>query len=252
MGQSYNVRFRLTPMPATNRWRKKYRGKIYYVGRGHCANKNDREGYAIAIAEWRELQRKLDTPVVTAEEARLVDVAEQIAELDQEVSHLLPQLTTDELTELVNEGGRGGANARLELIRRKVDSTRPPKKGTAIRWFVQEFIRMKRVRHDMGGLSAGRVACVGLALAVVEKVLGSESPITFLEPPLGDVIEKTLRQCGLWNPASLRALPVRVWRRQPFQYLWSCSHLRGYCPRVIRFRACIFDRLDRKQFPPVP
>ena len=47
----YNNRFKLTPMPASNRWRNIHRGKVYYVGRGHCANKADREGYQIALAE---------------------------------------------------------------------------------------------------------------------------------------------------------------------------------------------------------
>ena len=33
--------------------------------------------------------------------------------------------------------------------------------------------------------------------------------VAFIEPPQGDVIEKILRHCGLWCPASPRAPPAR-------------------------------------------
>lgn len=66
----YHVRFKLTPMPPTNRWRKIYKGKVYYVGKGHCQNKNDRAGYQVALAEWQAIRAKLDnTP--TEEELQL-------------------------------------------------------------------------------------------------------------------------------------------------------------------------------------
>ena len=58
----YNSRFKLTPMPATNRWRKIYRGQSCYVGIGHCSSKTNREGYAVAIEEWRKLKDRLDSP----------------------------------------------------------------------------------------------------------------------------------------------------------------------------------------------
>ena len=32
--------------------------------------------------------------------------------------------------------------------------------------------------------------------------------IAFIEPPQGDVIEKILRHCGLWNVSAPRAPPV--------------------------------------------
>ena len=32
--------------------------------------------------------------------------------------------------------------------------------------------------------------------------------VAFIEPPQGDVIEKILRHCGLWCPASPRAPPA--------------------------------------------
>jgi hypothetical protein len=31
--------------------------------------------------------------------------------------------------------------------------------------------------------------------------------VAFIDPPQGDVIEKILRHCGLWNPSSPRAPP---------------------------------------------
>ncbi len=33
--------------------------------------------------------------------------------------------------------------------------------------------------------------------------------VAFMEPPQGDVIEKILRHCGLWWPASPRATPAK-------------------------------------------
>ena len=65
----YNGRFELTPDAKGNRWRKIYKGKLYYVGRGRCKSKTDREGYRIAIDEWRDLRSKLDNEP-TEEELR--------------------------------------------------------------------------------------------------------------------------------------------------------------------------------------
>ena len=51
MKTAYNTRFHLTPTPPTNRWRKIYKGKTYYVGIGHCSGKNDPAG--IRCRQWR-------------------------------------------------------------------------------------------------------------------------------------------------------------------------------------------------------
>jgi hypothetical protein len=37
---------------------------------------------------------------------------------------------------------------------------------------------------------------------------GQMKVIAFIEPPQGEVIEKILRHCGLWNPSSPRAPPA--------------------------------------------
>jgi uncharacterized protein YbaR (Trm112 family) len=37
---------------------------------------------------------------------------------------------------------------------------------------------------------------------------GPMKVVAFLEPPQGEVIEKILRHCGLWCPASARAPPA--------------------------------------------
>ena len=70
MPATYNTRFKLTPMPATNRWRKIYRGKTHYIGIGHCSNKSDRDGYTIALAEWKALKSKLDYAPTEEEQTR--------------------------------------------------------------------------------------------------------------------------------------------------------------------------------------
>jgi hypothetical protein len=59
MAATYHNCYKLTPMPSSNRWRKTYKGKTYYVGQGHCSNKADRVGYRIALEQWNKKKEEL-------------------------------------------------------------------------------------------------------------------------------------------------------------------------------------------------
>ncbi len=48
----------LTPMPSSNRWRKKYKNHIYYLP--GCKSKSDYEGYRLALVAWRAKKAEID------------------------------------------------------------------------------------------------------------------------------------------------------------------------------------------------
>ena len=52
-------KYQLTWMPHAHRWRKRYRGKTYYL-RSPCRGKKDRDGYLAALEEWNRLKLHLD------------------------------------------------------------------------------------------------------------------------------------------------------------------------------------------------
>lgn len=53
----------LTPMASSNRWRKKYKGKVHYFP--GCKGWNDLEGYQAAMAKWLALKEKIDNEART-------------------------------------------------------------------------------------------------------------------------------------------------------------------------------------------
>ena len=54
------VNIQLSLHDARTCWKKFYRGKHYYVGKGQCKGKSDMEGYHLAFDEWNALKRELD------------------------------------------------------------------------------------------------------------------------------------------------------------------------------------------------
>ena len=59
--------FKLTWVPQRKCWRKYREGKTYYLGKGKCSEKYDREGYATALAEWGEIAAKLNEQPTSAD-----------------------------------------------------------------------------------------------------------------------------------------------------------------------------------------
>ena len=179
---TYNNRFKLTPMPATNRWRKIYKGKIYYVGIGHCTSKTDRAGYQIALAEWKTIKDKLEsTP--TEVEQRLYDLVQTRGEVAAEIqSHLeaADDATLDWLREQDERVRKGIDQFReqktIAQVTRKVEGKPAPKANT-VGSLVDEFLAQKLSRHNMGLLSASRITSCRQHLNTVEEVLGRDLPI---------------------------------------------------------------------------
>ena len=185
----YNERFKLTAMPATNRWRKIHRGKTYYVGCGHCASKHDREGYKVAIAEWRELLDRLEnTP--TPDDVALYEDAQQAKRLLEELANRAGPLKTvtahgrryaimpraDWMIE--TDGKRFTAD---EYDRAVAEATKKVEGGASkkdtIEAAVESFLATKKERHSVGNLSASRVRLCRLHLRTVEDVLGKDTSV---------------------------------------------------------------------------
>jgi integrase len=166
MKNTYNTRFRLTPMPPTHRWRKIYKGKTYYVGIGHCSGKNDRVGYAVALGEWKDLKAKIDNSPTDAETTRY----EAIQDGRKKWGELMAEVPTAILE------GIKSSHANDVRIVEKVEG-RKNGKGT-IGQAVADFVALKMSRHVLGDLSAMRVQTIGQHLRHFEKFAGVDTPIT--------------------------------------------------------------------------
>lgn len=186
----YNSRFKLTPMPATNRWRKIYRGQIHYVGIGHCSNKTDREGYAIAIEEWRKLKAKLDAP--TPDELKIAKAVQDLKD-NPAVEVLTPG-------EPIINRVRVMLDENLVKVCQRVGKRR--KVGT-IGFHTDAFLKMKKSRYTLGDLSGVRVENIAQHLRHIEAVLGADSSVS-------DLNEERVIQIGRpWWRKSPRATSAR-------------------------------------------
>ncbi len=54
-------------------WKKKFRGRVYYVGKRKCQGKTDGAGYAAALDEWEALEKRLE---LEPDESHLADFAD--------------------------------------------------------------------------------------------------------------------------------------------------------------------------------
>ena len=162
MATKYNTRFQLTACPAINRWRKKYHGKIYYIGIGHCSNKTDRAGYAIALAEWKVLKAKLDNAPTEEETTRYNEI-----QANKEAWRV-------ELPEKLQQGFKASL-AENDRIVAKVEGRKARKDSIGAN--VETFIALKRSRHNLGELSALRIQTLMQHLNHFQKFIGAETPI---------------------------------------------------------------------------
>ncbi len=178
---AYNNRFKLTPMPATNRWRKIHQGKIYYVGIGHCSNKNDRAGYKVALADWQAIKDKMDNEP-TELERHLYDLSLERAEVAVETEQTIGQLDDATLDEL---------RAQDERIRKSIDQFRERRAIAAVtrkvkgkphaetvEAYATDFLKTKQDRHAIGALSANRVRSVEQHLTTIKDCLGKDTLVS--------------------------------------------------------------------------
>jgi integrase len=190
----YNSRFKLTPCPATNRWRKIHKGKTYYVGVGHCSSGHDRAGYKIAIAEWRDILDKLESVPTPEEEALYREHLENERWLEEENSRTTP-------VKVIRAHGRiysilpppsgypievGGKRYTTRQYDDMVAKAIAKVEGRAVAKdtigaAVVSFLATKRERHALGELSASRVRTCEQHLRTVEDVLGNDSPLSSVD-----------------------------------------------------------------------
>ena len=163
----YNSRFKLTPMPETNRWRKIYRGQTYYVGVGHCSSKTDRQGYAVAIDEWRKLKDKLDAP--TSDELKIAQFVQDLKD-DPAVEVVTPG-------EPIIKRRRVILDENMAIVYQRVGKRR--KIGT-IGFHTDAFLKIKKSRYTLGDLSGVRVENIAQHLRHIESVLGADLPVSNL------------------------------------------------------------------------
>ena len=169
----YNGRFKLTPMPSSNRWRKIYKGKMHYLGIGHCSSKNDREGYRVALAEWNTLKQTLDdTP--TPDELAIYEAWRKPDRVTWDEMVDLAGLDTKDLKSLQQHADS------VQRVIEKVEGKKPQKKDT-IGSMIDEFVAHKMSRHQIGELSAIRVMTVQQHLRTVEEALGRDTPIESID-----------------------------------------------------------------------
>lgn len=161
MAKQYNSRFSLTPMPAVGKWRKKYRGKTYYVG--HCSSKHDREGYKAAWAEWMKKKAELDGQPTDGELRRY----EAIQQGQQAVSDWAAAIPASLLDRIQAEQVQDAS------LVEKVEG-RKSKKGT-IGGQIEAFVKLKKTRYALGELSALRVQTVGQHLKHFEAFAGKDT-----------------------------------------------------------------------------
>ena len=176
----YNSRFKLTPCPATNRWRKIHKGKTYYVGVGHCNSKTDREGYKVAIAEWRALLDKVESKPTKEDETLYQEHLENerfLAELSERSKRSNP---TGWIIEI--DGKRFTARQYDDMMAKAIAKVegRSVAKDT-VGAATAAFLATKRERHALGELSANRVRTCEQHLRTVEDVLGKDSPLASVD-----------------------------------------------------------------------
>ena len=181
---TYNNRFKLTPMPATNRWRKIHKGKIYYVGIGHCSSKNDREGYKVAWAEWQALKDKMDNEPSELER-HLYDLSLERAEVAAEVEQIIGRLDDATLDELREQDERLRKSIDQFRERRKIAEVTRKVKGKphadTVDAYAADFLKTKQERHAIGSLSANRVRTVEQHLTTIKDCLGKDTLITTID-----------------------------------------------------------------------
>ena len=181
---AYNNRFKLTPMPATNRWRKIHKGKIYYLGIGHCSSKNDRGGYKVAWAEWQALRDKMDNEP-TELERHLYDLSLERAEVAAEAEQIIGQLDDATLDELRGQDDRIRKSIDQFRERRTIAEVTRKVKGKphadTVEAYATGFLKTKQDRHAIGALSASRVRSVEQHLATIEDCLGKDTLVSTID-----------------------------------------------------------------------
>ena len=163
---------------------KIHKGKIYYVGIGHCSSKNDREGYKVAWAEWQALKDKMDNEPPELER-RLYDLSLERAEVTAEAEQIIGQLDDATLDELREQDERIRKSIDQFRERRKIAEVTRKVKGKphadTVEAYATDFLKTKQDRHAIGALSANRVRTVEQHLTTIKDCLGKDTLVTTID-----------------------------------------------------------------------
>ena len=105
-------------------WKKKYNGRVFYVGKRKCKGKTDRDGYAVAWQQWLDLKDRLDNEPDFGEAALLRGNIQEYADYGKLAAKL---------------AGRGGVAT--------ADDDR------TIRGLIDRYVSMRRGEAESGQLS---------------------------------------------------------------------------------------------------
>ena len=161
----------LTYLAARRRWKKKHRGKVYYVGRP--CNKSDRQAYREALAEWRDLEARLSAQQQThqlderAADPRLNPSRVEVQSLNEVASEMAAegiQVSAALAERIKADARRHGAEGHpdFDLDPRIVEKPAPDKLN--IEQQVARFLRAFRAQVDLGSRSTDRLSTMGTHL----------------------------------------------------------------------------------------
>jgi integrase len=137
----------LTAMPTSNRWRKKYKGEVYYFA--GCKGLNDKAGYEAALAKWKAKKAELDVQAAVEayrEQAEAITPAGGWRTVFPVPEALLPSATSN------------------------------PKQPT-LGARVAEYIAKEQSRCELGDISAGRFDCCRRFLEYFRDFVGTDAAV---------------------------------------------------------------------------
>ena len=161
---------KLTDFAARSRWKKKHRGKVYYIGPAGV-KKTDHAAYQKALAEWRQLEATLDADAQHQDdEQRLAEATRQqsgglhpIIELQLAERSLAGEFSDDgepgnpihriTAARLMDEARRLGV---ADLLANRIQAVTLGGTTGDLAGLIGQFITTHQRRHQVGDLSAGR------------------------------------------------------------------------------------------------
>lgn len=216
-------KFQLTWFAARGCWKRKFQGKVYYLGRRKVL-KGDREAYQEAMREWLEIEAKLNGPDRARDRMR-----QEILAAGQEPSEAHLELDHHHATALANS--------------RSLDASVA---GRAIKAHALAFVDFYRTQSKLGQRSINRVAALRYYLNHMLDWQESEGVPIAGERPTGDIRASFCD--GFYNHLAARvadgeiavATAAATWAafKQFVNWLWEREVID--LPRNIKNRALVF------------
>ena len=244
MGKTYNGRYKLTWMPDGRRWRKKYRGKVYYFAIREEENKT--KSYARCLREWNNQLAKLkavEASATLSEEDR-ARLAESIRLVEhgyeyEENGDVFEKIVVDIPPVGLPANGDAAADyvvklfedASGKLIDRKGDATL-----VTVGQEIAHLVQRKKSAADAGKLVFKTASRYEELLEYFVKWIGENTPIEDVSSrrllDYHDVLQDEVT-AGKRTPGGAKSL------FQPVRLLLHTAYLRGSIqelPRILAVR----------------